>query len=465
MPPLLAPTTPFAALCRADGRVALRRDGPLRGSCVVYWMARAQRAFGNPAFDFAATLANELGLPLAVHFGPTPRRPRANLRAYAFLFAGVPDVARDVAARGAAFVFRPYPEHSILRFVEEVGAAALVGDEDPLREPASLRDAVAERIRIPFATVDADVLVPSRLFPKAEWAARTLRPKYRRELGAWLTPPATTKVRTPWARPPRGADPAVAAVPSAWRIDRGVRPVPVPAGPRAGRAVLDAFVARGLKGYAEKRNLPELAATSGLSPYVHFGHVGPQEIAWAAHTADAPEADREAFLEEFLVRRELAINFVLRQPLYDALAGCPAWALRTLDEHRADPRPHLYDEAAFALGRTHDPLWNAAQLEMVRTGRMHGYMRMYWAKKILEWSRTPEEAFDRAVRLNDAFELDGRDANGYCGVAWAIGGLHDRPWGPPRPIFGTVRYMSGASTGRKFDSRAYQARIAALPDP
>jgi deoxyribodipyrimidine photo-lyase len=332
-----------------------------------------------------------------------------------------------------------------------------------MREPAAWRDHVAARLTVPFVTVDADVLVPTALFPKREFAARTLRPKYLRVRDDWLRPPPHPLPRVKAKAGPRGADPSTAAVPADWTIDRSVAPVATfPPGPREGRKALETFVKKRLRGYAEDRNQPDLAATSRLSPYVHFGHLGATEVAWAVADAGAPDADRDAFLEEFLVRRELAINYVAREPRYDELAGSPAWALKSLDEHRKDPRPYLYDDDAFERGLTHDPLWNAAQLEMVRTGHMHGYVRMYWAKKILEWSRTPEEAFALAVRLNDAYELDGRDPNGYTGVAWAIGGLHDRPWAPARPVFGMVRFMSGASTGRKFDSKAYMARVDAL---
>ena len=166
-----------------------------------------------------------------------------------------------------------------------------------------------------------------------------------------------------------------------------------------------------------------------------------------------------------IVRRELAINYVARNPRYDQLAGCHDWARKTLAEHIKDPRPHLYTEAQLENAETHDDLWNAAQREMVLTGRMHGYLRMYWAKKILEWTPKPEVAFDIAVRLNDRYFLDGRDPNGYTGIAWAIGGKHDRPWGPQRPIFGLIRYMAYSGCARKFDVKAYVRRIDRIEMP
>jgi deoxyribodipyrimidine photo-lyase len=182
----------------------------------------------------------------------------------------------------------------------------------------------------------------------------------------------------------------------------------------------------------------------------------------AARDAAAPETAKAAFLEELIVRREVAINYVARNPQYDRLEGCPDWGRRTLAEHAADPRPYRYTEAQLEAAETRDPLWNAAQIEMVVTGRMHGYLRMYWAKKILEWTEAPEEAFEIAVRLNDRYELDGRDPNGYTGVAWAIGGKHDRPWGPRRPVFGLIRYMSSEGCARKFDVRAYIEKVNKL---
>jgi deoxyribodipyrimidine photo-lyase len=179
--------------------------------------------------------------------------------------------------------------------------------------------------------------------------------------------------------------------------------------------------------------------------------------------ADTPLADRQAFMEELVVRRELAVNFVRYNASYDRLASAARWALDTLGRHRDDPRERHYSERQLDHAETHDPLWNAAQRQMVDTGWMHGYVRMYWAKKILEWSDSPEAAMAAAIAVNDRYQLDGRDPNGYAGIAWAIVGKHDRAWGPERPVYGTVRYMSFASTSRKFDSRTYIARWAARP--
>jgi deoxyribodipyrimidine photo-lyase len=228
-------------------------------------------------------------------------------------------------------------------------------------------------------------------------------------------------------------------------------------GTREARRRLAAFTRRTLAAYDRTRNEPSTAGTSGLSPYLHFGHIGPREVAIAAQASGATAPSVAAFLEQLIVRRELAINFVTFNRHYDSLRGCEPWARATLAAHRRDRRPHLYSESQLASAATHDPLWNAAQRQMVESGWMHGYLRMYWAKKILEWTRDPAEAFRIGVRLNDRYFLDGRDPNGYTNIAWAIGGKHDRPW-PPREVYGTVRSMSFESTRRKFDAASYIAR-------
>jgi len=244
-----------------------------------------------------------------------------------------------------------------------------------------------------------------------------------------------------------------------WPLDRSVSPV---SGWRGGtaeaRRLLGEFVQHKLPGYGTLRNKPETDHTSGLSPYLHFGHISPIAVAFAVEKADAPQADKEAFLNQIITWRELAVNLVRFRPDYDSFECGEPWAHRSLAKHAADPRHVLYTEKQLEQAETHDPLWNAAQMQMVATGWMHNYMRMYWAKKILQWSRSPAEAHRIAVRLNDKYELDGRDPNGYAGIAWAIVGKFDRPWFE-RPIFGQIRYMSGESTGRKFDSKKYIRQI------
>jgi deoxyribodipyrimidine photo-lyase len=441
-----------------SARVTVRRAGPPDpdGTCVVYWMQRSQRPVDNPALDLAVELGKELKKPVVVFFAPVPFYPRANLRHYQFLVQGIPDIAEGLRKRNIGFVLRSYPEHRLPNFCEEVRPAIVVGDENPLREPSHWRELATAELRVPLWTVDADVIVPSKLLEKEQYAAHTIRPRLHAKLNEFLTRSRNPKAQIVW-KPPKGLPslPFDFDLTRGWRLDRSVSPVSSwQGGTNQGSKFLHHFVTRRLQQYAKERNHPELDSTSRLSPYLHFGHISPVTVALAVQNADAPKADREAFLNELVVWRELAINFAHFNKLYDSFECAEPWAHRTLAKHAKDPRPVLYTEKQLENAETHDPLWNAAQMQMVKTGWMHNYMRMYWAKKILEWSRSPASAFRAAVNLNDKYFLDGRDPNGYAGIAWAIAGKFDRPWFE-RPIFGLIRYMSLESTGRKFDSKKY----------
>jgi deoxyribodipyrimidine photo-lyase len=452
---------------QSDPRVVVRRQGAPNpdGRCVIYWMQRAQRGLDNPALNIAINAANELKKPLAVFFGLHPRYPNANLRHYAFLVAGLAETKQRVEARGAAFIFRPFPHHDLIKFCNEAKPCLVIGDENPMREPKGWRQSAAQKLNAPFWTVDADVIVPTKFFEKEEYAARTIRPKIHKLLPAFLEPLENPAARFKWhdAELPASQPVDEQRVLAELSFDRTTQPVKhFKGGTSAGLNLLNKFVRDGLNGYDTDRNKPHLPGTSAMSAYLHFGQLGPHTIALAVRDAVGHQPAKDAYLEEMIVRREVAINYVARNPNYDKLAGCHEWARKTLREHGNDKRPYLCTEAQFENAETYDDLWNAAQKEMVVTGRMHGYLRMYWAKKILEWTRTPEEAFDIAVRLNDRYELDGRDPNGYTGIAWAIGGKHDRPWAPARPIFGMIRYMAYSGCARKFDVKAYIRRVELL---
>ena len=426
-------------------------------------MQRAQRGVDNGALNLAIALGNALKLPVVAAFGLTASYPNANRRHYAFLLEGMPDCGDDLNRRGVRFVIRiGSPDDVIPALAEEIGAAAVIGDENPVRVGQHWRERVTGRLRVPFYVVDADVVVPTSHFPSLEYAARTIRPKIHRLLPEYLKPLPNPEARIPWSSSPISGEP----IEPAHLLEKlkvgGVPEVShYPGGTREAMRRLRRFLNERLAGYATERNEPTPYRTSELSAHLHFGQISPMTIALAVSESGAPAEDVAAYLEELIVRRELAINFVAREPAYDQLAGCPDWARRTLAEHADDPRPVLYSAQHLEAAETHDPLWNAAQQEMVLTGRMHNYLRMYWAKKILEWSPDAESAFHVTLELNDRYEVDGRDPNGYTGVAWAIGGRHDRPW-PERPIFGTVRFMSYESTRKKFDSAAYIARVAAI---
>ena len=450
------------ALAR-EPRVTVRNAAPVRpdGRVVLYAMQRAQRVSDNPALQTAVRAANALRQPLVVFFALVPVE-RANLRHYRFMIEGLPELARALRERGIGLLLRAYPDHDIAAVAEELHASLVISDEDPRRTPEQRRRKLAAVLAVPLWTVDADVVVPRRLIGREHWAARTIRPRIHEQLQRFLVPVREVRpqVRYPEGkRGPKGLTPSAALEPP-FAIVRSVASGRFRGGAGAAHERLQTFLRDGLCGYSERRNHPELDGTSRLSPYLHFGQLGPCAVALAVRRTDAPERDRDAFLEQLIVRRELAVNFVAYNPAYDRLAGCEDWARRSLSEHARDTRA-IVSAARLEAGESPDPLWNAAQLQMVEQGFMHGYMRMYWAKRLLEWTRSAAEAFDLAVALNDRYEVDGRDPNGYAGIAWAIGGKHDQAWGE-RPVFGKVRFMSQASTSRKFDSARYLRETALL---
>ncbi|MGH9501742.1 MAG: deoxyribodipyrimidine photo-lyase [Terriglobales bacterium] len=448
-----------------DERVTVRRPGAAdpEANCVVYWMQRAQRASDNAALDVAIGIASELKKPVLVFLGLIPFYPGANLRHYRFLAEGIPDIAEGLKSRGVGFVLRTYPEHSLLKFCQEVRPAIVIGDENPMREPEQWRVKVARKIRVPLWTVDADVVVPTRLLLKEQFAARTIRPRIHALLPRFLVRQKNLKAQVRWkSRAPLYSLSPHEDLIAGWELDRSVQPVPGwRGGSKQALRMLNAFVNRRLADYPQARNHPEQNGTSQLSPYLHFGHVSPLTVALAVQHSDAPTRAKDAFLEQLIIRRELSINFVRFNPSYDSMDCLEPWASRSLSEHARDRRSEVYSAEQLEQGLSHDPLWNAAQKQMVLTGWMHNYLRMYWAKKILEWSPSAGSAYQRAVQMNDRYELDGRDPNGYAGIAWAIVGKHDRAW-PERPVYGKIRYMSLASAGRKFDSKRYIEQIAQL---
>jgi deoxyribodipyrimidine photo-lyase len=449
-------------------RVTVRRAGsPLKdGKCIVYWMQRAQRALDNPALDLAIALGNEFDLPVIVFLSIIANYPNANLRHYAFLSQGLADIESDLAERNVTFIVRRPPDNQLEKFLQEVDAALLIGDENPCREPERWRKVLARRLKLPFLTVDADVVVPSSLFDKHFYALHIFKPRLFAHLPTYLVRQPNLVVTHSWHIPKNFLHWDLQGdITEGWtNLDRSIQPVDTfTGGPHAALSRLKHFVSSLLHAYPENRNHPEFDGTSCLSPYLHFGHISPITIALAAQDAvkqgKASAAAYDIFLGELIGWRELSINFVKHVPDYDSLGCAPDWAAKTLLEHSRDARPTLYTLREMEEGRTHDDLWNAAQLQMIHYGWMHNRMRMYWAKKILEWSPSPHLAYQHAVLLNDRYQLDGRDPNGYSGIAWSIAGVHDRPWFD-HPIFGTIRYMSGASTGKKFNSRRYIENVA-----
>ena len=454
-----------------DARVTVRRSGvpDPNGRCVVYWMQRAQRGIDNHAVDLAVEIANLLGLPLVVYFAGISNFPHANLRHYLFLNQGLPDIEADLAARNISFVMRRAPHESHERLLADVRAAFLIGDENPMREPERWRKHLSSRIKIPFWTVDTDVVVPSKLMEKAQYGAYTIRPRLYRLLPEYLHAYQNPRAEYAWKRT-RGfhSDSVHEDMTRGWKdMDRSVGPVEAwKGGTHAALERLKLFTGELLADYDAQRNHPEIDGTSCMSPYLHFAHLGPNTMALAVDAGVNANPKlrpaRDSYFNELIVWRELAVNFVRYTPKYDSPECAESWAKTTIAKHARDERERLYTVHQLESAQTHDQLWNAGQIQMVRHGWMHNYVRMYWAKKILEWTPDVGTAMKYAIYLNDKYFLDGRDPNGYAGIAWAILGKFDRAWGE-RPVFGKIRYMSGASTGKKFNSKRYIEQVGLLP--
>lgn len=428
------------------------------GRYVLYWMQAAQRAACNHALEHAVQLADARGEPVIVGFGLMDGYPEANLRHYRFMLEGLKETAAALQARGMRFVLRRGdPAKVALELASQ--ASLVVCDKGYTRFQRAWREAVAEQAGRQVIEVEGEVVVPVRVASdKHEIGARTLRPKILRERERFLEPLQERK-------PQRSSlslalesdlDPAdTEACLEALTLDRSVPPATrFKGGTSEARARLERFLEEGLRGYRDARSDPARQQSSQLSPYLQFGQISPVEMALQAiEAAPAGDADRASFLEELIVRRELAHNFVWHVPNYDRYDSLPAWARRSLDRHRDDPRQHAYTLEELEAGKTHDRYFNAAMREMRTTGYMHNYMRMYWGKKILEYSATPEAAFETTLKLNNRHFLCGRGPNAFANVAW-IFGQHDRPW-VERPIFGQVRYMNDKGLERKFDIAAY----------
>jgi deoxyribodipyrimidine photo-lyase len=446
-----ARVTPLNRLDSRDGRF------------VLYWMQQSQRAGWNHALEYAVHEANRLNQGVVVGFGLMRDYPEANQRHYAFMLEGLQETADELASRGIAFVMREgSPGQVALTLARH--ASAIVCDRGYLRHQKQWRRHVADRAGCRVVQVESDAIVPVNVASgKADYAARTFRPKVMSHLDEYLLelPPAPVGKTTLRFRHDLESDvgsterllrerPGDSSVRGVGRWFRG--------GASRARSRFESFLEGSLERYRANRNQPQTGDTACLSPYLHFGQVSPLELALRIQpyaAAFRPEVD--VFLEELVVRRELAINFTEYTEDYDSYTCLPSWAVSTLERHRSDPRPHLYSDRQLEDAATHDPYWNAAMAEMRHTGFMHNYMRMYWGKKILEWSNSPENAYGTALSLNNRYFLDGRDPNSFAGVAW-IFGLHDRPWGE-RPIYGTVRSMTAGGLERKCDIRAYVRRV------
>jgi deoxyribodipyrimidine photo-lyase len=409
---------------------------------VIYWMNRDQRVDDNWALLDAQAKAIELKQPLVVVFCLSKKMNTIsgskNNKQFLFMKQGLLVVRDQLNKLNIPFIVRNGDaEIELPKIIKEIKASHLFVDFNPLREVQTMVNSVKTKINITMFEVDAHNVIPAfYVTNKQEWGAYTLRPKVHKLLDKYLTefPAVIKQAKTNLNI--RSDDKEI--------IGEEIKAVDY------ANLALKEFIEKRLKNY-EQRNDPNADATSRLSAFLHFGQLSAQRIALAAKQTKLAS---ESFLEELIVRKELADNYVLYNPNYDNFEGLPDWAKKTLNKHLDDPREYVYTLKQFEEGKTHDPIWNAAQLQMVKSGYMHGYVRMYWAKKILEWSKTPQDAIKTAIYLNDKYELDGQDPNGYVGVMWAIGGVHDRPW-QERKIFGMVRFMNDKGMKRKFDVDAY----------
>ena len=477
------------------GRVTVLRDSnPRAGSYVLYWMQQSQRAEYNHALEYAVRAANQLSVPVLVCFGITPAYPEANLRHYRFMLEGLAETRAALADRGIRMAVRIGEPPAVARRLASE-ASLVVCDRAYLRVPRAWRDELCHSIDPPVVEVESDLIVPvETASDKREYAARTIRPKLHRLLHHYLVPLRSLRPNEPslnLAYAGANADMDLTDLPSLeamLRLQNDPRPVSwfARGGSSHARARLEGMRGDRLLDYEQSRSDPGEEVASGLSPYLHFGQISALQIALeldgdqyaedlrsgggkmqhsrgsvGVRTGAEPWVSaRDAFLEELIVRRELAHNYVWYEPDYDRYQALPEWARKTLAKHADDERQAVYDRDRLERADTHDPYWNAAMREMQHTGYMHNYMRMYWGKKILEWVPGPQKAFDTLLRLNNLYFLDGRDANSYANVAWVFG-LHDRPW-TERAGFGTVRSMTASGLERKFAMQHYLDRVERL---
>lgn len=427
------------------------------GDYILYWMQASVRAHWNHALEYAIETANKMQKPLLTVFGLTSDFPEANSRHYRFLIEGLLHVKNELEKRGVAFSIQlDKPPSTVLKYSDD--ASLVITDKGYLEIQKRWYDELKKYINCPLIQVESNVIVPVEIASnKEEYSARTFRPKITRKLKYFMKPvyPRTLKVNS-LDIDIESADPDPDKLMKKLGVKDEMTPSIFQGGTKEAIKLFEKFLSEKLECFEKFRNDPVRNCLSNMSPYLHFGQISPLYLAYKA--SKAGRCTR--FLEELIVRRELSMNFVCYNKNYYKINSLPKWAYNTLMEHASDPREYEYGLKEFEKGETHDKYWNAAQKEMVLTGKMHGYMRMYWGKKILEWTEHPEKAYEIALHLNNKFEIDGRDPNGFAGVAWCFG-KHDRAWGERR-IFGKVRYMNDRGLERKFKIQEYVNRIETI---
>lgn len=436
-----------------QSRIYPLKQSAAQTGAVVYLCSRDQRLRDNAALYYAQQVALQLDSPLVVMFRLIKAVPNRAKQHYMFMLDGLKEFEQLLNSKQISFELVAGDSIDVVKRLNLLKAAHLVCDFSPLRGPRKFQKELANEIDIPVSIVDAHNSVPVWVASqKQEYAARTIRPKIHKHLPDYLAdtwtikkhPHKTKLVKTDWQKAERYIQAKEAA-----DLKISFRP-----GEKAAHKALDTFISDRLESYSELRNDPANNHLSDLSPYLHFGMLSAADAARAAMQSNAPQQDIDAFVEELIIRKELSDNYCFYNPDYDSLDGAPEWAINTLNEHASDPREYLYSYSDFVKAKTHDPAWNAAQVQMKTTGKMHGYMRMYWAKKILEWTTDAKTALEITIKLNDSFSIDGYDPNGYTGIMWSICGVHDRGW-TEREILGKIRYMNFNGLKRKFDIQRY----------
>ena len=451
-------------------RVRTLNDLPARDHAqyVLYWSQMNRRVESNQALAYAAQIANENHLPLLVYEGLTCTYPHANDRLHTFMLEAVPGTAKDLKRINAGYFFylratRSQPNDVLYRLAER--ARCVVTDDYPTFIAAAHNSRVPGKIGVQYLAVDASCIIPMSRHEKRAYGAYTIRPKITRELPQYLKPVEQVRIKRAWndtLLPPGLAalrtTVTVRNIPqlvAGCEIDHSIKPsISFSGGAVNARRHLEVFLETRLSRYARESNQPAKHATSDLSPWLHFGQISALEVALTVREyAEQHKLIADDFLEQLIVRRELAFNFARFTPNVESLDALPEWCKRTMAKHADDPRPWLYTPEQLERAETHDDLWNATQKELLLRGKIHGYYRMYWGKKIIEWSPTYEQALRVMIDLHDIYALDGRDPNTYTNILWCFG-LHDRPWGE-RPVFGQIRYMSLEGMRRKTDTAAY----------
>ncbi len=429
---------------------------------VIYWMQSSQRSSFNHALEYAIQISNKLNKFLKVYFVINKSYPEAQNRHFIFMLQGLHEVQKELTQKNIQMILEIGNPIQIISKISQK-SCLIVTDRAYTKTINFWKKEVSNKIDCQLVQVETEAIVPiEEVSNKEEYGAYTIRPKIKKLLGDYLHPLNTSDIKNKYT-----SRNLFKNIEKTKKIIENLKPVSTPTkeifykgGSVAAKQELKKFLEIKAKNYIIDKNNPSLDVVSNMSPYLHFGQISPLEIALEVLNHEIPQDSKESYLEELIIRRELSFNFVFFNASHDNFDCLPKWCKDTLINHKKDKRSYIYSLEELELAKTHDPYWNAAQKEMVIKGKMHGYMRMYWGKKIIEWTKNPETAFSNALYLNNKYQLDGRDPNSYTGVAWCFG-KHDRAW-KERNIFGKIRYMNANGLRRKFNIEAYVNQVRTL---